>query len=64
MAVLDEPLVRLKSASSPSAVLELGYPPSGGGLTECAIGRNPRDIIRATMRDIIRALLCRFSRFI
>src|SRR5258708_2003359 len=35
MAVLYTPVVRLKSASAPSAVLPLGYAPSGAGLN-CA----------------------------
>src|SRR6266508_1730510 len=37
-AVLYRPVVRLKSALCPSAVLPPGYPPSGGGLTACAFG--------------------------
>jgi hypothetical protein len=31
--VFAEPVVRLKRAFSPSAVVKLGYPPSGGGFT-------------------------------
>jgi hypothetical protein len=33
MAVLNVPVVRLKSAACPSAVLPPAYPPSGGGFT-------------------------------
>src|SRR5207248_8459491 len=40
MPVLSAPLVLLASAPSPSAVLPLGYPPSGGGLTALAAGES------------------------
>ena len=40
VAVLPLPFVRLKSASVPSAVLKLGYPPSGAGTTACAAGES------------------------
>ena len=36
------PLVRLKRAACPSAVLPPGYPPSGAGLTACALGESPK----------------------
>jgi len=42
-AVLSRPLVRLNSASSPSAVLEPGYPPSGAGEScASAVGENAK----------------------
>ena len=46
MAVLLLPVVRLNRALVPSAVLLLGYPPSGGGLTACtASGRTKQPSI-------------------
>src|SRR5581483_583558 len=41
-AVFAEPVVRLKRAWSPSAVLKLGKPPSGGGLTASSMGQSAK----------------------
>src|SRR5262245_25256093 len=41
-AVFHWPVVRLNSAFCPSAVLNFGYRPSGGGTTACAIGLGPK----------------------
>jgi hypothetical protein len=40
------PICQTKSASSPSAVLPPGYPPSGGGLTACARGKSAKQASR------------------
>src|SRR5215472_18851147 len=41
-AVFATPAVRLLRALSPSAVVKLGYPPSGGGTTACACVNSAR----------------------
>ena len=59
-AVLAEPVVRLNRAFCPSAVLKLGYAPSGGGLTACVnseSAKQPR-AKRATNRGVCK--LCVF----
>src|SRR6476646_11221722 len=54
-AVFAEPVVRLKSAFCPSAVLNPGYPPSGGGFTARAIGEMAQKPIRsATQSKAVR----------
>src|SRR4030095_1484465 len=45
-AVFAEPVVRFLSALVPSAVVKLGYPPSGGGTTACAGCKNAKPASR------------------
>jgi hypothetical protein len=45
------PVVRLKRASSPSAVLLPGYPPSGGGMTPKAFGASESPKQTSGMRN-------------
>ena len=49
-AVFARPVLvsRLERASCPSAVLNPGYPPSGGGFTACAFGKNARQATAST----------------
>src|SRR5215475_7153365 len=53
-AVLAEPVVRLRRAFSPSAVVKLGYPPSGAGTTPKAFGAPQRPKTAAAMSMLIR----------
>lgn len=51
-AVFPAPLVRLKRALSPSAVLKLGYAPSGVGTTACADFKSAMSVSREiTIRE-------------
>src|SRR6185437_356463 len=50
-AVFHVPLVRLKRAFCPSAVLPPGYPPSGGGLTACVFWTSAKQPSRSNARN-------------
>src|SRR5438874_7974791 len=59
MAVFSVPVVRLKSASSPSAVLPPRYPPSGGGRTARPGGESAK---QTSVRDTSRKTRHRHER--
>src|SRR6478736_6076952 len=60
-AVLATPLVRLRRAFCPSAVVKLGYPPSGGGTTPKVFGAPQRPNQANTVAKI--SILIRFIAF-
>src|SRR5882724_4315935 len=50
-AVFATPVVRLKRAFCPSAVLNPGYPPSGAGTTASAFDKSPKQASAPAMRS-------------